>query len=129
MSCISRILIFSSWLFVRFEGNFHPIATMSAFYITFLIMVVFNIIFNKSKLADMRTFPYWIGRYFELKSHDNQINITEIVLNSYSSVLHFNHFDYQAMLDEEKKKNKKSHEPTLIRQIIYFLIFFILFLR
>ena len=50
-------------------------------------------------------------------------------MNSYSSVLHYNHFDYRAMLEEKKKAEKKSHESTLMRQIVYFLIFFILFLR
>ena len=52
----------------------------------------------------------------------------EVILNSYSSVLHYNHIDYQALLEEEKKKNKKPHDPTLIRQLIYFLIFCFLFL-
>ena len=33
------------------------------------------------------------------------------------------------MLKEKKKADKKSHESTLMRQIVYFLIFFILFLR
>ena len=48
------------------------------------------------------------------------------MLNSYSSVLHYNHFDYRAMLEGKKKADKKSHESTLMRQIVYFLIFFIL---
>ena len=34
----------------------------------------------------------------------------------------------QAMMDDEKKKCKKQHESTLIRQVIYFLIFFIMFI-
>ena len=49
-------------------------------------------------------------------------------MNSYSCVLNYSQIDYQAMLDEEKKKNKRYDETTLIRQIIYFLIFFISFL-
>ena len=51
-------------------------------------------------------------------------------MNSYSCVLTYNQNDYQAMLDKEYKKNKKKcHESTMIRQIIYFLIFVLLLLR
>ena len=46
---------------------------------------------------------------------------------SYSCVLNYNQIDYQAMLDKEKK-SKKYHESTLIRQIIYFFIFFLMFI-
>ena len=60
LSCVSRVLIFSSWMFVTFDGNFHPIATISGFYLTVLIMIIFNIVFNKS--ADILTFKYWIGK-------------------------------------------------------------------
>ena len=50
-------------------------------------------------------------------------------MNSYSCVLNYNQMDYQAMLDENyKNKKKKYHQSSLIRQIIYFLIFFIMFL-
>ena len=52
------------------------------------------------------------------------------MMNSYSCVLNYNQIDYQAMLDKKGKKNMKEkyHESTLIRQIVYFLIFFIMFL-
>ena len=129
LSCVSRILIFSSWMFVIYEGNFDPVATISAFYITFLIMIVFNLLLNVSERSDLLTPKYWIGK-IEIFTK-NCIRLTafsEIILNSYSSVLHYNHIDYQAMLDEEKKKNKKRHEPTIVRQFIYFLIFCSLFI-
>ena len=53
------------------------------------------------------------------------------MMNSYSCVLNYNQIDYQAMLGKEEKKNKKEiyHESTLIRQILYFSIFSIMFLR
>ena len=57
------------------------------------------------------------------------INILDVLMNSYSCVLNYNQMDYQAMLDEDyKNKNKKYHQSSLIRQIIYFLIFLIMFL-
>ena len=59
------------------------------------------------------------------------IKCLDIVMNSYSCVLNYNQIDFQVMLDKEGKKSKKVkyHESTLIRQIVYFLIFFIMFLR
>ena len=56
------------------------------------------------------------------------MNVIDIVMNSYSCVLNYNQIDYQALLDEEKKNNKKYHESTMIRQAVYFLIFFLMFL-
>ena len=126
LSCVSRVLIFSSWMFVTFDGNFHPTATISAFYITLLIMIIFNIVFNRSKSADILTFKYWIGKPEVNKNFKSKPTFLDIVMNSYSCVLNYSQMDYQAMLDEEKKK--KYHESTLIRQIIYFLIFFFMFL-
>ena len=62
LSCVSRVLIFSAWMFVRYDGNFHFLATISAFYITFLIMVIFNIVCNKRKNFSLK---YWIGIRFK----------------------------------------------------------------
>ena len=57
------------------------------------------------------------------------INILDVLMNSYSCVLNYSQMDYQSMLDENyKNKKKKYHQSSLIRQIIYFLIFFIMFL-
>ena len=92
--------------------------------------MIFNIVFNKSSPTDICTFKYWIGKT-RIKNTFKIlfiINLLDVVMNSYSCVLNYNQIDYQAMLDEQKKKDKKYHESTLIRQIIYFLIFFIMFL-
>ena len=128
LSCVSRVLIFSSWMFVTFDGNFHPTATISAFYITLLTMMIFNIVFNKSSPTDICTFKYWIGktRIKNIFKISFIINLLDVVMNSYSCVLNYNQIDYQAMLNEDKKK--KYHVSTFFRQIIYFLIFFIMFL-
>ena len=61
-----------------------------------------------------------------MKNLKSKPTFLDIVMNSYSCILNYSQMDYQAMLDEEKKK--KYHESTLIRQIIYFLIFFLMFL-
>ena len=64
-----------------------------------------------------------------------KIFFLDIVMNSYSCVLNYNQIDYRAILDKEEKKNKKNkekkfhdHESTLIRQMMYFFIFFIMFI-
>ena len=132
LSCVSRVLIFSSWMFVTYGGNFHPIATISAFYLTVLFMMIFNIVFNKSTTAEIRTIMYWIGKDELILIIKILIsNVLDIVMNSYSCVLNYNQIDYQAMLGKEEMKNKKEiyHESTLIRQILYFSIFSIMFLR
>ena len=58
---ISRILIFSIWLYVSNEGQFSSWTTFGAFYILIAVMFVFNVIFNDSK--NICSFEYWIGRF------------------------------------------------------------------
>ena len=57
--CVSRILLFSAWLYVVHNGQFSTLRTLAAYYVTFLIMFIFNIIFNRSK--NFRSAKYWIG--------------------------------------------------------------------
>ena len=56
---VSRILLFSAWLYVVHNGQFSTLRTLAAYYVTFLIMFIFNIIFNRSK--NFRSAKYWIG--------------------------------------------------------------------
>ena len=46
--CVSRILLFSTWLYVANDGQFSTTKTILAFYSTFLLLVVFNTVFNKT---------------------------------------------------------------------------------
>ena len=52
--------------------------------------------------------------------------LSEIVLNSFSSVLSYNNFDFELILERKKEKSKAQkkvrHEPTVVKQTIYFLI-------
>ena len=54
------------------------------------------------------------------------INCLEIVLNSLSSVLSYNNFDFEPIFARKDKKfkarKKDKHEPTAVKQTIYFLI-------
>ena len=59
-----------------------------------------------------------------------------MILNSLSCVLSYNYYDYNGLLHDSKKKDGKDkvntkkvlHESTLVRQILYFCLFFILLL-
>ena len=63
---ISRILIFSIWMYVTNGGQFSSWTTFGAFYILVAVMFVFNVIFNDSK--NIGSFEYWIGK--EENIHD-----------------------------------------------------------
>ena len=58
--CVSRILLFSTWLYVVNDGQFSSAKTVTAFYSTFLLLVVFNTVFNKTgEYCSART---WTGK-------------------------------------------------------------------
>ena len=52
--------------------------------------------------------------------------LSEIGLNSFSSVLSYNNFDFEPIFTRKKDKSKAQkkvrHEPTVVKQTIYFLI-------
>ena len=48
-------------------------------------------------------------------------------MNSFSSVLSYNQFDFEPIFTKNKKDQKRvRHEPTMVKQSIYFLIMVIL---
>ena len=59
LDSMSRILLFSSWLYVTNHGHFSSIQTLIAYYTVFAVLVIFNIIFNDSR--DLGRGKYWIG--------------------------------------------------------------------
>ena len=58
--CVSRILLFSTWLYVVNDGQFSSAKTVLAFYSTFLLLVIFNTVLNKS--GEYRTAKIWTGK-------------------------------------------------------------------
>ena len=64
--CVSRILLFSTWLYVVNDGQFSSAKTVTAFYSTFLLLVVFNTVFNKT------------GEYCSARTWTGKININPI---------------------------------------------------
>ena len=56
---ISRILLFSTWLYVINNGQFSSTKTVIAYYSTFTLLFIVNTIFNKQK--DYTSARTWIG--------------------------------------------------------------------
>ena len=48
--------------------------------------------------------------------------ILEILLNSFSSVLSYNQFDFEPIFTKKMRVKEVKHEPTLVKQGIYFLL-------
>ena len=83
--CVSRILLFSTWLYVANDGQFSSAKTVLAFYTTFLLLVVFNTVFNKT------------GEYCSAKTWTGKININpKVFIKKRHHLLFRNH----AQLDE-----------------------------
>ena len=125
---VSRILLFSTWLYVINEGQFSSSKTIIAYYLALIYLLIFNTIFNKQK--DYTSARTWIGRILKI-SKSKKIccySILEIFFNSTSSVLSYNNFDFGpifSMKQSSKKKNsmEQKHESTFIKQTLYFLLF------
>ena len=83
--CVSRILLFSTWLYVANDGQFSSAKTVVAFYTTFLLLVVFNTVFNKT------------GEYCSAKTWTGRIKINP---QAFKKELHYLLFRNPAQLDE-----------------------------
>ena len=137
---ISRILLFSTWLYVLNDGQFSSTKTVIAYYSTFSVLFFFNSIFNKQN--DFTKARTWIGK----KKSVSQIFLIlflEIFFNSTSSVLSYNNFDFGLIFDKDKgngggaldttspsqrnqhhqRQQELQHEPTFLKQALYFLLF------
>ena len=56
---LSRLIIFSVWLYVTHDGHFSSTTTLAAFYTLVSTLLVFNFVFNNSK--DWKSFSFWLG--------------------------------------------------------------------
>ena len=65
----------------------------------------------------------YMSLIFSIYQH---LHCLEIVFNSLSSVLSYNNFDFEPIFTKKDKKSKAQkkvrHEPTVVKQTIYFLI-------
>ena len=59
---ISRVLLFSAWLYVTNNGEFCSMRTFLGYYLTVLVLVIFHFFFNKMRPSCSSS--YWIGLIF-----------------------------------------------------------------
>ena len=59
LDSVSRILLFSAWLYVINAGEFSALYTLCGYYFVFAVLMVFNLVFSSSR--DVYTGKYWIG--------------------------------------------------------------------
>ena len=58
--CTSRILLFTTFMFVVNDGQFSTMMVVTAYYTTFMVLVLFNIITNSNETyCSAET---WIGK-------------------------------------------------------------------
>ena len=59
-----------------------------------------------------------------------EILLSEVTLNSMSSVLSYNQFNFGPIFKHEDKANEEKreekHQPSFVKQMIYFMLFSIL---
>ena len=133
---ISRILLFSNWLYVINDGQFSSTKTVIAYYSTFLVLFIFNSIFNRQN--DFTSARTWIGKIKSL-SWIFLIFFLEIFFNSTSSVLSYNFglifdkgkeseriaLETTSLIQQDhlQQKQQQQHVPTFLKQALYFVLF------
>ena len=140
LDSVSRILLFSSWLYVINHGVFSSVYTLIAYYLVFAVLVIFNLVFNDDN--NFSSGKYWLGFTMTYLTYIIIIMIkfiftfAGIVLNSLSSILSYNSFNVDQMFGQsfiERRRMKKSqknkrHQKTFLKQLAYFIIMVILYL-
>ena len=56
---VSRVVLFSAWLYVTNNGEFSSLRTFFGYYLTVLVLVIFHFFFNKMRPSCSSS--YWIG--------------------------------------------------------------------
>ena len=118
LDSVSRILLFSSWLYVINMGHFSSIYTLIAYYTIFLVLMVINVLFSENR--DVFTGKYWIGK-IKCPYILSKLFSSGNILNSLSSILSYNNFDIDQMFGQKKNPNSR-HQTTFLKQMIYCII-------
>ena len=61
LDAVSRILLFSTWLYVTNSGQFCSLKTVTFYYIVFVILFIYNIIFSWNT-DTFKSAKFWIGK-------------------------------------------------------------------
>ena len=101
------------------DGNFQPLLVISSYYGIVLILIFYNIVFNTSEI--LIRILYWLVFSSPTKLQNSEQS-SGIPLNSLSSIISYNSYDYSSLLGQKNKKNghgHANHQQSLIRQCIY----------
>jgi len=101
LETMSRILSFGIFLYLA-SDNLNLTLALGVYYSHVSIMLVFNFLFNQK--APEFSFPYLIDIFF----------------NSLSSTYSYMYYNYAKLL---RKEDDQKHQPSLIRQVIFYIIF------
>ena len=97
--------------------------TVAVYYTTVAVLMIYNIVINDNETyCSART---WIGEHQTIIFIRAKMFLVllEILLNSFSSVLSYNQFDLEPIFTKKNAQLKRvRHEPTMVKQGIYFLI-------
>ena len=101
INTVSRTMVFGCFVyFTNTDGHFDIWKAVSIYYGHVLIMIFFNIVFNRSS-------PAFSSKY-----------IISLLLNSMTSFYSYNYYNFYELRNEMTIK----HKPTFLRQLFYFLI-------
>ena len=60
--CVSKVLMFATFMYVVNKGQFSSMMTLSAFYINLAVLIIFNIIVNNN--INYKSAKTWIGKIY-----------------------------------------------------------------
>ena len=126
----SRILLFSAWMYTSNAGQFSTWRTVVAYYSNLLILIIFNVIFTSN--GNFLSIRNWIGNKYPTFQVSSILYISGIILNSMNSVLSFNNLDHlNSILYKKNEKTladqqKHWHEPSFIKQFVYFFVLYVI---
>ena len=73
LDCISRLIIFATFMFVVNDGQFSTMMTVKAYYSTVAVLMTFNMIINSNeKYCSVKT---WIGKCVPKISDFHLLNV------------------------------------------------------
>ena len=58
--CVSKVLMFATFMYVVNKGQFSSMMTLTAFYANLALLIIFNMILNKN--SNYKSRKTWIGK-------------------------------------------------------------------
>ncbi len=106
--------MFATFMYVVNKGQFSSMMTLAVFYANLAVLIIFNIIVNNN--TNYKSAKTWIGKGQKLTDKVKKLKyvlsrtvhtltffhlVLEILLNSWSSVLSYNHFNFSPIFSKK----------------------------